>query len=290
MKFRSLKFLLIVGGAACLASGSATTAEAGIIPWIYDAIFGPVGSQQALYGGYAPTYGAGYGVSYGSGSAIPTSYYGPSYFGPAPTLGLSGSSPCSSGACGTQAFYGTASSCCSPCGGSGCATGACGTGTCGTGDCASGNSGAAPYSGATSSPVTPIPRREDAGPTPTYGNGNPNPGTGSTAAPGFGPTRNREPAPAPMNDAYEAPRPASPASTPPAPAGTRPAFPNDSEGADATPGPTLNLDDKITWRSTPSRQRLTLQPSYTSASVIRKPVYPKSEWTTLPAEASIAKK
>jgi hypothetical protein len=83
--------------------------------------------------------------------------------------------------------------------------------------------------------------------------------------------------------------PASPASKSGAPAG-RPSLPSDNEGAGATRGPALNLDDKITWRSAPSRQRLTLQPNYTSASAVRKSLYPKSDWTTLPAAATVAKK
>ena len=44
--------------------GSASTSQAGIIPWLYDSIFGPVGVP--FQAGYGYRYGANYGAYYGS--------------------------------------------------------------------------------------------------------------------------------------------------------------------------------------------------------------------------------
>ena len=78
--------------AAAIVAGAFSTSQAGVIPWIYDAIFGP-----AYYGPYAP-------MSYSVG-------YMPSPCGPAgcrPTCSPC-SSPCSTGKCSPQVSY------CNPC-------------------------------------------------------------------------------------------------------------------------------------------------------------------------------
>ena len=109
---------------ACVAGvGSPAPTEAGVIPWLYDSVFGPVGSIQAR-SGYAP-YSAGYtpySVGYTPYSVGYTPYYGgysSYYYGNSSSA--CGCSPCA-GACGT-----------------GCASGNCATGNCATGNCATGN-------------------------------------------------------------------------------------------------------------------------------------------------------
>lgn len=110
--------------ALCLG---ASQAEAGVIPWMYNAVFGygPVfGGSHAAYpgwGGYG--YGMGYSMTYPAGPA-----YGPGYIAP--------SSPCGPGGCGTSTLNYAPNLCdtcnpcvcdpCDPC--SPCGTGACGTG------------------------------------------------------------------------------------------------------------------------------------------------------------------
>ncbi len=139
--------------AAVVLLSSGPSAQAGLIPWTYNAIFGPVGStfaprgsyyRGAYYGGYAPAavggacntcnYGAGYGYTsnYYSGYAP---VYGSSY-------GVSGMS------------YGNG------CGCSPCATGNC-VGGCATGNCSS-------YSPATGTTSVPTPANPTPTPTQTF--------------------------------------------------------------------------------------------------------------------------
>ena len=151
---RSLGMLAVTVG---LALGSGSSADAGLIPWSYNALFGygPASPQYAYYGGYGYGYDAGpvtYSASYGGytsnccGQAV-------TYYGPAPA-----------GCCGS----------CNSCGSCGsCATGNCGGGcsTCGTnygGDCSNcggaGCSNCAPSSTPAGSNLAPQP---DNGPKPT---------------------------------------------------------------------------------------------------------------------------
>jgi hypothetical protein len=75
---RPTRLVLLLGTLVGFALGLPTTSQAGLIPWVYNAIFGPVGSMR--YGaGYAPAYGGyggygGYGAMYGS--YAPTTAYG----------------------------------------------------------------------------------------------------------------------------------------------------------------------------------------------------------------------
>lgn len=116
----------------CLAPST----EAGLIPWTFDALFGPPGSIQQWWAGYPNGnpymggYGGGYGTMYGTGYR---GWYGGGYGYAAPSYGYSNC--CSP----VTANYYTSSygDCgCNPCGGygcSGCASGNCASGDCGTG-------------------------------------------------------------------------------------------------------------------------------------------------------------
>ncbi|HVW01996.1 MAG TPA: hypothetical protein VHB77_16705, partial [Planctomycetaceae bacterium] len=145
---RWVRFSAILG-AACLSAGLAAPAEAGIIPWTYNAIFGPVGSNAGYgYGyGYAGTTTANYGggcSTCGTG-AMGNSYLGPGYafdpYGPAIGMGggcsSCGTGGCATGCCGVRSFFGPR--CCLPCG---FACGSCGLGGCGAGGCSTGSCGA----------------------------------------------------------------------------------------------------------------------------------------------------
>ncbi len=115
--------------ACAVGVGWPASSEAGVIPWAYDAIFGPVGSMQQSY--YAPYYsgnvgsvGANYlpaAYSYGYATNGCSSCQQSSYY-PA-TLNGCGCSPCGS-------------SCVSGCAGGGCASGNCAVNSAPTGSLA----------------------------------------------------------------------------------------------------------------------------------------------------------
>lgn len=114
--------VLTLGCVMCL-SGT-TSADAGIIPWAYNVVFGPPGSWAAMrqarmsgyYGGYAP---------YGYGAA-------PAYYG---------GDPGACGPCGQaqSAYYAPAYAMAPACSTCNTCTSGCSTGNCSTGGCASGN-------------------------------------------------------------------------------------------------------------------------------------------------------
>lgn len=137
---RLTRFTLLMACAFGFTAVAPGTTEAGVIPWVYDAIFGPVGSMR---GGYSPMY-ANYGYA---GYAPATVAYAPM------STAYGGSSGCSS--CGqsanyapsggydayygsSQSFYGNASyygnPCCNSCNSCGscnsCAGGSCAGGSC----------------------------------------------------------------------------------------------------------------------------------------------------------------
>lgn len=64
MKTRPARRFGILVLALALVPGQLSTADAGVIPWLYDAVFGPVGH-----------YGGGYGGGYGYGVPSTYSYY-----------------------------------------------------------------------------------------------------------------------------------------------------------------------------------------------------------------------
>lgn len=173
-----VRFVLTLLAAASILGSVPATSEAGIIPWAWDTLFGPVGSIQARRAGY---YGGAY---YGGG------YYGGGYSagccsGPSQYVGFRGwrNGCCGSNYGGYSSYGYGCSSCggCSSCSTGGCgydcgyACGSCGTG-CGVGGCASGQCnvnyppGTTPPAGA-GSPVTPaVPPGGGAtgGPSPGY--------------------------------------------------------------------------------------------------------------------------
>ncbi|MCA9014838.1 MAG: hypothetical protein KDA77_05845 [Planctomycetaceae bacterium] len=192
LKNMNLKKVCLTVG-CCLTMGMVSLAEsnAGIIPWTYNAIFGPSRNGPMYGAGYAPVpYSASYG-GYGmlnSGSCCGTPGYTANYGGtarPAQSRRASraayrwylinnpqavGVSYNSFGGGSSYQFAGAAygpADCCSPCGFGGCSTGACGAGGCSTGQCG------VSYNPATASTPTPdanaggkVPEPRDAVNTP----------------------------------------------------------------------------------------------------------------------------
>ncbi len=94
----------IAGLAAALIGGALTSTQAGIIPWAYDAIFGP-----NYYGGYPAAYSANYGPSPMSYS-VGYSPCGPGGCGvPYAPSNCNTCAPCSTGTCAPRVSY------CAPC-------------------------------------------------------------------------------------------------------------------------------------------------------------------------------
>jgi hypothetical protein len=119
---RVTRLVLVLASGFGFAMAAPAESHAGIIPWMYDAVFGPVGSMRAGGAGYPMT--AGY-APYSSGYAPYSAGYAPYYtsdssaYMPVTTAGYSGGcSTCS------QASY-VPSSECSSCGSGNCSTGTC---------------------------------------------------------------------------------------------------------------------------------------------------------------------
>ena len=95
---RRTSIALLVAG---LVTSLLSTTQAGVIPWLYDTIFGP--AYPSYYGGYAPGWSA-YGCA-----PKPCAPCNPCRVGYAPRS----SSGCASGTCSTAAFYGPCGTTCS---------------------------------------------------------------------------------------------------------------------------------------------------------------------------------
>lgn len=124
--------------------------QAGVIPWLYDAIFGPPGSMMAYSGG-------GY---YGGGGAY-TAGYAPYWSGYAPAFGYGGCGPCQTTSYAPAGCCDPCQSSCSPCGG-GCAVGS----PCSGGACLGGACGMAPLPASGRPTPTPDPGYTNDQPVP----------------------------------------------------------------------------------------------------------------------------
>ncbi|QDV19864.1 hypothetical protein Pan153_45330 [Gimesia panareensis] len=192
------KVCLTAGCLLAVSLVSLPESSAGIIPWTYNAIFGPSRNGPMYYGaGYAPApyttnYG-GYGMSSSCnscGTGGYTAFYGGSraasrrssraayrwYLINNPqAVGVSYSS-FNGGNMYASNYAGYApSGCCSPCGMGGCSTGACGMGGCSTGACGVSYSPSSastptpdPNSKTTSGGTVPEPREIESTPPKTY--------------------------------------------------------------------------------------------------------------------------
>ena len=152
MRLRATKWLLLSLSSLSLVGSFAAPTQAGVIPWVYNAIFGPA-RNGAYYGGPAYGGGAAYGPACCSTYAV-TASYGPSI-----------------GCCGSPVMsYGYSGGCgdCGPC--NSCSGGfACSSGNCNNGGCN-------------------LPAPTNLQPTPAPGYGYPNPaGAPGGYPPGYNP-------------------------------------------------------------------------------------------------------
>lgn len=280
---RLWKVCAVTFSTLALAAGATNTSQAGIIPWMYNAIFGPVGSMG--YGAYYAPAPVPVGVGY------------------APVWGGGGCGTCTAGYAPYSVAYAPFDvGCCSPCG-SACSPCDSGSSPCGPGGCPGGDCGVnlgAP-------PMNPIPYGDppppQPGPPSTYGPnpggpnpGGPNPDNPTTGNPnydqdGFRSRSSNPPPPAnnaPMGSPQETMRP----ETTILPRNPAP-VPDINDDTTTSPStlrfPTLNLDSKITWRPTAERTRLTIHAHFTKPTVTRVPTKPNADWAAVPATTKVAK-
>lgn len=295
MKIRAVRWLVSLACPVAMMLAAAP-ADAGIIPGIWNVLFGPCG------GGCGPGYCA------------PTqSYYAPSYCGYGgcgPSgCGVSscGPSSCGSGGCGTvQSYYGWGNCgySCAPCGSS--------CSPCTVACAPSSNCAVPPASSAAggNSSIKPLPddgwknRKTYEGTESAPGATNAAPPANRTDADTGLPPNGRRTNPlnddetksgalrvSPPGDAAGEAKSAT--EEPETPAGTRktpmpPKIPLDDK--DAHRISPINLDEKIAWRPTAVRKRLEIEPGRGNARLIRIPLYAKSDWKPVGDATNVAKR
>lgn len=281
MRFSLMKCVLICCCSLGLIGGSAATGEAGLIPWMYNAIFGPVGSV-----GYGGGYSVGY-RGYGYGAARP--YYG---YSPVAAPGMQ------------AAFYAPADPFGACCPTACCPTPCCPTAAGPSAGCPSGQCGLNYAPLEPNGTITPIPQGQpvpqgqpippgQAEPPRTYADEPETPADGTEPEnEGFRPRTEGEASP-PAADARSNFRQESVIR------GRRPA-PMNAEAVDGADNvdsetlkfPALNLDSKVTWRSAPKRTRMPIHANFSSPFVARTNVRiaPQSEWIPVARPAEMARK
>ncbi len=277
-----------------LVAFSATESNAGVIPWMYDAIFGPVGSPY--YAGYAPLGGGFYGAR-ACGSCGPrlgrrAAFYGPAFYGPVTSYSVG----CSTGRCST----GTCST--GDCSTSGCSTayyvspggnlmlssGSCATGSCGT--TYSANYESLQPEPAKLGELQSVPAKK----APQTFSNEPATKPMTTEDDGFRPRQSGEEAPketAPFEtDAFKVPTPAAEEKTPELAPVPKKIEEGKDAGSDGVQIPTLNLDRKVAWRWTPTRERTTLRADFRTPRVARHvpPAPTNSGWEVVTPEQKLA--
>lgn len=257
---------------------------------------------SSLFGCCSPRYGACYSPSRCSpcGPSGCSTYYSPG---------------CSTGSCGSTAYYSPGcsscySSTCAPCG-TGCSP--CGS-SCANGDCAvssaSPSSVAPPVADPNWRKKTYVDPENGSGSSSGSSSGSTPAGSGSNGSGSSGSSGGTRTKPEgfrtdeedstsfkpPTNgDIQQTGGEESGESVPVRPKGKKspeaPSIPADDEaGSGAGHLPTLNLDEKVAWRSAPERKRITLKVRTANARLVRVPEYPKSEWTPVEPESKVAKK
>ena len=295
---------------ACLSAflvtmGIASASQAGIIPWAYDVVFGPVRYPAYGYGysPYAVSYSrpiyvrstpASYGYSSGC-SSCSTSYYAPVSYAPA------------SYGCGCQPVAVAPS--CGPCGGASYASSGGSLSECApspTPATAPGTNGKSVWKkpGEPTTDPAPTPRTfqetDRSGATPAgatsvdgLGTGTRSRGTRANEEVGNDePTILKKKAPTkPAIDEFDS----QPESAPTKPKFEEP-LENGTPAKEATEGnketlirrrlPTLNLDAKIAWQAEPQRTRVPFHAKLAKASVTRRVPSLNSEWTPVVAKST----
>jgi hypothetical protein len=71
---------------------------------------------------------------------------------------------------------------------------------------------------------------------------------------------------------------------------TGPGVPRIDDKSNSRKAPTINLDDKVAWRSAPARTRIESRPQTANARLVRLPAYPKTDWLPVESESKVASK
>lgn len=95
---RLTRFAMVLGTVLGLNSVAPAPVQAGVIPWMYDAIFGPVGSIRANRVAYGTNYGSGYGMAYSAYGPTTVAYAPVSMASYGGSVGGSGCSTCNQSA------------------------------------------------------------------------------------------------------------------------------------------------------------------------------------------------
>jgi hypothetical protein len=268
MKRIGMKWSATLVCSACVLLLTASVGNAGLIPWVWNGIFGSHCPKNRCAPACSPSY--------------------------AP-------SPCGPGGCGVQSTY-YAPSGCSSCGTSVCGVSSCDSGGCGPAGCPTGGCS---ISTPATTERTPEP---DAGVPQTFEGGSakpddeitptkspdeaepPKPGDESESVEAYKPEQpipGKDPAPTPELNEGDA-NPGAPTDEPSDAGG---AADDDSEKEGVNAGPNLfNELHKVTWRPSVKNQRLTRRPTYAKARVIRRPRQAKGEWLVVPSTENIAKR
>ncbi len=290
-----------------LAISITSASQAGVIPWVYDAVFGPVHYRSYGYSPYAVSYARPVAIRsyapapyYSSGcSPCSTSYYAPVVFS-TPSSGCGSCGPIvmapSSGPCGTVTYASNSQGCLSDCS----VTPAAATTT---------PKPAAPAG----KPAWKAPETNQGGSTTTV-----TPSAGTVTDDGLGTSpRSRGKASTVADEPVEGTRPASGEDEPTIQKRNKtpakiadPDFeppletikskeikkPNEleldldsdkkapGEAKNLRPLPTLNLDAKIAWRTEPQRERVPFHAKLARASVTRRVPGGSSDWTPVVAK------
>jgi hypothetical protein len=266
MRYLSTRVIL---GSVCFLLpfvAMSSSSEAGVIPWVYNAVFGP---SRGPYG---------------------YSYYGPAYY----------SAGYGSGCCGTpvmayRPMYGCCDPCSIPCGPCGVTvSGACGVPQCSTTGIpvpSSSSPGPAPTPSNSGAPKTYAEPDKFEKPTRASGTADPNgvapPTPARESESGFEPRKPRPAAPAiaPDNEERETRKPsASPDGTNnttdekkdlKSPAATPKINDGDESGTEVKPASHTN--QRIAWAAALQRRQTASQPRHGTAYVVRLPAYPKPD-------------
>lgn len=300
-----------------VAMGIASASQAGIIPWAYDVVFGPVRYPAYGYSPYAVSYSrpvyvnsapmyapANYGYASGC-SSCSTSYYAPvSYAQPSYGCGPVAVAP-SCGPCGTASH--------APATSGGCLSG-CSPSSPAPTTTAPATNGKAAWKKPAEPPKDPAPtprtfQDPDRGATPAGATSTDGLGTGTRSRG----TRVNEDAgseievnrPAPTNEESTILKKKAPTKSvtdelesqpEAAPAKPETKFEQPLENNGATDGnkettirrrvPTLNLDAKIAWQAEPQRTRVPFHAKLAKASVTRRVPNIDSDWTPVVAKST----
>jgi hypothetical protein len=266
MRYSAAKWILTAVVSTASLTLAATDAQAccGLFGW-----GSGYGYRSNYYGYYGPRWGGWYG----------TSYYAPVACGGCATCGPV-CSPC--GPCST----------CTPCGGIGCAP--CAGGNCAGGNCAIGgtsslepipndkwqkkNTYAEPAPGDTGSGTDGANKRtdSDSGLKGADASTNSQDGDGTDFQP--------------VNRAGGTSAGGTSSGSSSSKEGKKGPNPQkaDEGGEGARKAPTISIDEKVAWRSPPTRTRVESRAHLGNARLVRLPAYPQSEWLPADSETKIA--